>query len=417
MIRIADKAECCGCAACANVCPRNCIEMAFDLEGCEYPRVDVSRCVECGLCERVCPVTNGQTEIPLQQWAYLVQHTDKKVLSESTSGGAFSALAQGVISRGGVVFGHGFDGYEYEGVPVVSCLSVEREIDLSQFRNSKYVQSWVGDSMQRVKRELACGRDVLFSGTPCMCEGLLNYLGSHPNNLLLVDFVCRAVPCRLVYKSYFGWLESRLGRPVSTIRFRDKRNFGYRYSNICAFESDDDKPLYCSGVESDPFLRAFFGDVCDRPSCYVCRFKKRYRRTDLTLWDCFEVSRYSRELDDNRGVTRVLAHSERGHKAIEGILSRARVIEITPDDAVEGMLQMVAPVALNTKRAMFMSDVERMPPVEVFSKWFPDTPRVVVERLSRRVLARFGLYDRVKKIAKRALAFRAISASSKGKEK
>ena len=36
-------------------------------------------------------------------------------------------------------------------------------------------------------------------------------------------------------------------------------------------------------------LRAFFSDTCDRPSCYECSFKKRYRVSDFTIWDCFSV--------------------------------------------------------------------------------------------------------------------------------
>lgn len=54
MIQITEKQNCCGCSACRNVCPRDCITMAEDGEGFLYPQVDVSRCVECGLCSRVC---------------------------------------------------------------------------------------------------------------------------------------------------------------------------------------------------------------------------------------------------------------------------------------------------------------------------------------------------------------------------
>ena len=108
MIAVSDKSRCCGCAACTAACPVGCISMQYDAEGSEYPIVDESACIGCGKCERVCRVLNPVLEQPCPQRAFLVQHSNSKVLLQSTSGGAFTALAQAVLSRGGVVFGHGY---------------------------------------------------------------------------------------------------------------------------------------------------------------------------------------------------------------------------------------------------------------------------------------------------------------------
>ena len=56
MINISDKTKCCGCTACANICPKDCITMKADDEGFLYPVVDENNCVKCGLCEKACPV-------------------------------------------------------------------------------------------------------------------------------------------------------------------------------------------------------------------------------------------------------------------------------------------------------------------------------------------------------------------------
>lgn len=402
MIEITDKAKCCGCAACANICPKSCITMELDEEGCEYPAVDRDACVGCGLCERVCPVLNPVTEEPRPQRAFLVQHKDPQVLGESTSGWAFTALAQGVLSRGGVVFGHGYDGSFADGTPRVACFAVQDEASLSRFRNSKYVESWVGDAMRQVKGYLGEGREVLFSGTPCQCEGLLNYLGGHPDNLLVVDFVCRAVPCRSVLRAYLDWVESGAGERPAEVRFRDKEPYGYHYSSIRSFDGEG-RELRSSNVESDPYLRAFFHDMCDRPSCHECAFKKRHRRTDVTLWDCFDPSAYSKAFDDNRGATRALAHTSAGAAAVSAARDRARVLEIGPGEAVAGMEQMTVPTPANPGREEFMSDVCSRPGSEVMSEWFPDAARVKAERLARHVLERLGVYNRAKRLAKRVL--------------
>ena len=80
MITIKDKRECCGCSACASVCPKRCITMCEDNEGFLYPFVDTDICIECGLCENICPVIHAQPDEKKEQKAYLVQHKNAQVL-------------------------------------------------------------------------------------------------------------------------------------------------------------------------------------------------------------------------------------------------------------------------------------------------------------------------------------------------
>ena len=69
------------------------------------------------------------------------------------------------------------------------------------------------------------------------------------------------------------------------IYFRDKI-YGYKYSNLSIYDSNDlQKPSYKNGVESDPYLRAFFSNICDRPSCYTCKFAKMDREADISIAD------------------------------------------------------------------------------------------------------------------------------------
>ncbi|MEG2675370.1 MAG: F420H(2):quinone oxidoreductase, partial [Muribaculaceae bacterium] len=53
MIVITKKSDCCGCWACAQCCPKQCISMDEDSEGFLYPKVDASLCIDCKLCEKV----------------------------------------------------------------------------------------------------------------------------------------------------------------------------------------------------------------------------------------------------------------------------------------------------------------------------------------------------------------------------
>ena len=132
MIEIKDKKSCCGCGGCMNACPKHCITMKADNEGFLYPVVDKESCVNCGLCAKVCPIINYQMEIPFEQTAYLVQNRNEAVRRESTSGGAFTAIAQYVIEQGGVVFGAAYD-KKFR----VYHVCVEEADELWRFRNSK----------------------------------------------------------------------------------------------------------------------------------------------------------------------------------------------------------------------------------------------------------------------------------------
>ena len=409
MIEIKDKTKCCGCSACSHRCPKHCITMEFDSEGCEYPVVDTEQCINCGLCEKVCPVLNVEPDIPKPQCAFLVQHNDDEILAQSTSGGAFTALAQAVIEKGGIVFGAGYLRGDQlrraEGAPgrlKVGHFGIDHTDELWRFRNSKYVQSVVGFAYPEVKRELKTGREVLFIGTPCQCEGLLCYLDGKPSNLRVADFVCRANPARAVFARQLEWLDAKTGKQGDTVLFRDKTRFGYRYSNMRELEGEtlSSDVLYSEGVETDPYLRAFFADLSDRPICYKCPFKKRYRVTDLTCWDFFDVYRLSKEFDDNRGVTRVLVHNDSGMGLLDRAAEFIRMQEVDPEAAVEGVRELTKPVVLNPRRDKFMTDVAILDGETLMNKWFPDSPKVKAERFARHVCEKLGIYDSMKRTVK-----------------
>lgn len=56
MLKLTSKQNCCGCTACASICPKGCIAMQADEEGFCYPQIDEALCIDCGLCEKVCPL-------------------------------------------------------------------------------------------------------------------------------------------------------------------------------------------------------------------------------------------------------------------------------------------------------------------------------------------------------------------------
>lgn len=390
MIEMNDKKRCCGCSACYSACPKQCIEMKTDSEGFLYPIVDKEKCVDCGLCERVCPIINRTPEHEKPQSAYIVQNKDEKILKESTSGGAFTAIAEYVIDKGGVVFGGAFDS-DFR----VAHICVNNKADLAKFRNSKYVQSDVGRTFMRAKEFLDRERFVCYSGTPCQIEGLKHFLQKEYANLITVDVVCRAVPSPLIWGKY---KHMRAGdNKLISSAFRSKEPYGYDYSQI---KVETEQSSYRAGVESDPYLRAFFSNLSDRPSCYSCAFKKRYRQSDITLWDCFEPYKFDKTMDNNKGVTRVLIHTDAGCRLFNEVIQKLKYKAIEPEKLVDGVREMFYSVPCNPRREAFFNDAETMDDEAFFKKYFPDNVKVKSERFVRHISEKLGIYRIVKRMAK-----------------
>lgn len=403
MIDIRNNADCCGCSACAGICPKNCIEMREDKEGFVYPHVDMNACVNCHLCEKVCPVINVRTDkagSEFQQKGYIVQNKNAEVLRQSTSGGAFTAIAEYILSKGGVVFGVELTKNLFEKPSAARHIWVEREADLKKFRNSKYIQSYIDpDIVKQVKVFLEQGRCVCFSGTPCQVEGLKQYLDATKTDqtrLVLADVVCRAVPSPMIFRKYLDHQEKKNSEKIKNVRFRDKY-YGYKYSTMNVV-SDRNRGNYHRGIESDPWLRAFFSNICDRPSCHNCRFRKLHRVSDFTLWDCFHVGRFSREMDNDKGATRMLVHTEKGQSILDSMKDKLIILPVPAESIVEGAKELKESVKPNSLRVAFFSDAAQMDGYTLFEKYYPDTMRVKLERMVRMTCFRLGIYAVAKKL-------------------
>ena len=395
MIEIIDKSQCCGCTACASICPQKAISMVQDEEGFLYPIIDKTKCINCGLCDKVCPVKNARKET-FKQDAYIVNNKDEIIRSDSTSGGAFTPIAEYVLNRNGVVFGATFDD-EYN----VIHTYVEDLEEIKRFRGSKYVQSYLGDTFKTVKKFLDSGKMVCFSGTPCQIEGLKAYLQKDYENLVTVDVMCHAVLSPLVWKKYLKYEISKLkGTQIEKILFRDKDKYGYKYSTMTIKTNIDE---YSKGIESDPYLRAFFGDLSDRPSCYDCKFKKQCHISDFTIWDCFIVDNFDKSLDDDKGTSRILVNTENGRRIFEEIKDNFKCTEVEVEAIVENVREMLHSVKINPDRNVFFKELNELDEKQFFESWFPDSIKVKIERVFRVTMAKIGIYKLVKKYLKKLL--------------
>lgn len=314
---VKDSYSCCGCGACMNVCPKGAIEMREDSAGFKFPHIDTSKCIECGLCLKVCKFENPELAYP--RAAYICQLKDENTLLLSTSGGAFRAMAEKIIERGGVVFGCAYT--ENEGGLVPTTIAVDNIEELPKLSGSKYVQSEMGFAYKKAKSFLDKGRIVLFSGTPCHISGLYSYLGKPYDNLYTTDLICHGVPNLKMFQSELLRIEKKYKSAVKSFCFRDKRIVGGTWSTfICSFKLGNGKS-YCRSYENIAYFDLFIkgGDIT-RDSCSKCPYARPERVSDITIGDAwgaeiahpdFEKSRGG-DFNFKKGLSLALINTERG---------------------------------------------------------------------------------------------------------
>lgn len=328
MIEIKNKEKCCGCGACAQKCPKNCIQMKSDEEGFAYPVVNESFCIHCGLCDSVCPILNKCecTSVTTGAKAYAAYSKNDEELFNSSSGGIFSLLAKTVLDNNGVVFGAAYcDGHEIKHIAITNIEEIYK------LRGSKYVQSDIQDSFCRIKKLLKNDIKVLFSGTPCQIEGLLCFLGKEYKNLITVDFVCSGVPSPMLWKDYLLYREIKADSRISNINLRYKKYGWQEYIVRFVFEN---RKQYTKTRFEDPYMRAFRSGYSLRPSCYECQFKKSKRLSDITVADFWGIEKAAPEMNNHIGTSMVFVNSQKGRLLFSEIFENIKCAEVERETAI-----------------------------------------------------------------------------------
>lgn len=307
--------ECCGCHACEQKCPQKCITFLENAEGFFYPNVNENLCIDCGRCKGVCPIINPFKLLYNQQESYAAHLKDKTKLSESSSGGVFSALAEGVIRNGGYVCGCGNDDQNMPKHKIVNKID-----DLADLKGSKYVQSDLTGVYKKIEELLSHGKTVLFVATPCQVAGLKKFLDKDYEKLLCVDIICHGVPSRRLFSEYLAWIGKTKGGKVNNYLFRSKNKHGwsltYRY-NLIRY---DGKVDVCEKMASlDPYYYSFLQGTTYRESCYKCPYSCSERPGDITLGDYWGIQSVYPEYYNFDGVSAVIVNSYKGKHLLDTV--------------------------------------------------------------------------------------------------
>lgn len=187
-------------------------------------------------------------------------------------------------------------------------------------RGSKYVQSNTADIYLKVKNALKQGHKVLFTGTPCQCAAVRNFISKKLQaNLYVVDFACHGVPSPVAWNFY---LSSLKWDNISGCSMRDK-NEGWEKFNFVISGRKHDKDVVSKGqLKKSIWIRGFLSHIYNRPSCYSCKFRNKQNKSDLTISDCWGARKLLENVTEEQmkaGISSVVIRTEKGQALFQSI--------------------------------------------------------------------------------------------------
>ena len=352
--------DCCGCGACKNVCSQRAISLIPNDQGFLCPEIDESKCVHCGNCLFVCDFKKfTKSKELLIKDTYLVRHKEEQIVLNSQSGGCFVILSERTIANGGVVCACCIDDFGHVYHSFFDDLS-----QISKFTRSKYVQSDLKNTFLECLDILLTGRQLLFVGTPCQTHSLLSFLVyKHVDisNLILCDIICHGVPSPSVWSSYLEYITNNKKKKVEHIFFRDKR-FGW-HSHIETLE-------YCDGTTKSfhGWRDLYYSHNMLRESCFNCPYTTPNRKSDITIGDAWGVEKILPNLDDNKGLSLSILHSEKGKAFFKEAIKDHFCVKVYLSDFLQP--QLLYPPKKGEQYDCFWQDFKTNNSDRFIKKWF-----------------------------------------------
>ena len=308
-LTLPDASACVNCGACRAICPQDVLGTITDGAGFSYVQVrNREACISCGLCIKVCPMLQADLPTPPPHTlptACAAWHRQPDIVRQSTSGGAFTGLAQAALQQGWLVAGvcleHGDTAYH-----LASTLA-----ELAPMRGSKYLPSSIGQLLPQLAKAIRQGKRFLVTGTPCQLVALRRYLEAArlPNaHVVTCEVICAGTPSPAFLRRECAQYGIRL------LSFRDKSRSWESSHALFGLNEQTGQPFRLP-LKRSPFYSGFTDALLLRQACHHCPFARLPRQADLTMGDFWHPRRFPERRQE--GMSIVLANSPQGETLLQ----------------------------------------------------------------------------------------------------
>ena len=270
--------------------------MRLDKCGFCFPKIEKAKCLNCGRCDSVCPHLNIKSFDNVSRVLYSAKHKDENIRLTGSSGSVFYALAKSHIDmNNGLVVAAGFDSELQLRHQIVNSIQ-----DVVPLMKSKYIQSSTIGIFKTIKSLLNDDMSVLFVGTPCQCQALINFVPEQQRGrLTVVDFVCHGVPSQDLFNRCINRYKKQHNCRVIDVSFREKDGERMRTFLIRSIDNITGQEITWRGEPSEwSYYNGFLDHTTFRPSCFKCQFKSINRSSDLTLGDFWGLESINPDIKD-----------------------------------------------------------------------------------------------------------------------
>lgn len=337
-------ADCCGCEACANACPKQIIHFKEDGVGFRFPEININECIHCNACVRACPQLSDDTgKIEIRE-CYAGYSKNSDIVELSSSGGLFTHVVEWFKS----VFPHGkfagvvwSDDFRYTKFVLVNDLN-----ELNNIRVAKYIQARKNGIYRLIKKELSMGTPILFSGCPCEVAALVSCIGRVPDNLFTIDFVCKGSTSEKVMREYLDIVAKNKKITSMNLRVVGGPSWIPQWMKITFAEG---KGIFKS-FYGTILGRAFF--LLQREACYKCKYCGENRYSDLTLGD-FHGADLSRMYYNARGTSIMTVNTDKGQKILDYLNDVCILEKVSYEEISKHNIRIERPWDKDPKRDLF----------------------------------------------------------------
>ena len=303
---------CCGCGACAAICPTKAVQISTDSNGFEHYSINHSLCIQCKACKSVCPFCDiNAPALHFSKGMYSYQSNDICATMQSSSGGIGFDLAKIALQQGYEVCGCIYDTKQQRAKHII----INQDKKLTLLQGSKYIQSISSTAIKDLLSK--CNEkddyEALFFGTPCEAAGvdkLFRKKGLR-DKIIIVDLICHGVPTNLLWKKYLKDICQTYGLGNSPqVMFRG--NHGKWVPLNMTIRHVSGAKVYEKNERQDDFYAFFRRSLCYMESCYECPYRER-SAADIRIGD-YWGPKFSSQV---HGVSMVIANTLIGKQCIE----------------------------------------------------------------------------------------------------